>query len=160
MKYIVFSRYEGRTYIEDNEFLQMESAQAKMKEVLGEYVERFTGEELETVEDCWTTNHFHASSNINGKQFDIYIVSCEIDTKYLNVSLHNKDIYSMKEFDREQDAYFNMEETLIEYFENDLDLDYDEEEFKKTQRIDWNISTNYAWSRKCGDIFEIEILKV
>jgi hypothetical protein len=160
MKYIVISRYENRTYIEGNPFLHMESAQEKMKEVLDEYVERFTGEDPEDVKGCWSMEDYKATANINGKKFNVYIIKMDIETKFLVVSFHNRDIYNMKEFDREQDAYFKMEEYLIEYFENDLELEYDEEEFKKTKRIDWNISTHYAWCSKDADLFEVEVVKL
>ena len=160
MKYIVVSRYENRIYVEDNPFLQISSAKNKMREVLAEYVERVTGEDLEDVKDCWSISDHKASANINSKKFDIYLIKVDIDSKYLVMALHNSDIYDLREFDTEQEAYFKMEEYLINYFEEDLDIEFEEENVNKTKRIDWNISNHYAWCSKQGDMFEIEIVKL
>lgn len=160
MKYIVVSRYENRLRVEGDAYLQINSAKNKMREVLGEYVERFTGEDPEDVKDCWSIADFKASACINDKKFDIYIVKVDLESKYLVMALHNRDIYDLREFDREKDAYFKMEEYLINYFEDDLDIAFEEEEVNKTKRIDWNISTHYAWCSKQGDLFEIEVVKL
>lgn len=160
MKYIVVSRYENRICIEGNPLLQIGSAKNKMREVLAEYVERFTGEDVENVNDCWSITDYKASACVNNKKFDIYIVKVDLESKYLVMALHNREIYDLREFEEEQDAYFKMEEYLINYFENDLDIEFDEEEVSKTKRIDWNISTHYAWCSKKADLFEIEIIKL
>ena len=42
----------------------------------------------------------------------------------------------------------------------DFFLHFDEKEFEKTRRKDWNITLNYAWCKKDSDLFEVDIIKI
>lgn len=151
MKYLVISRYKKVIHIE-NIFLTLEDAEKCMKQVLSIYLNKFGIDEYEKEKNRIFTN-------VDNKEFDLYIVKVETP-KYLILSFFNRKIEIVKEYNNEEDAYFYMEELLYDYFEKDLDFEYNEKSLKRTKEQDWDITNNYAWCNKNNNTYEIKIIKI
>lgn len=159
MRYVVISRYEEMVKLE-NICWHLSVAQEKMRDIFNAYLSRYTDEEVVNIPTEGKITEYRATTDINNKRFDIYIIQVEQTSNYLVATFFNRDLENTREFSNEKEAYFQMEEYLVEYFENDLELEYDEEEFEKTRRKDWNITLNYAWCKKDSDLFEVDIIKI
>ena len=159
MRYVVISRYEERVQLEDICW-HLSVAQEKMREVFNAYLNRYTDEEVVDIPTEDKITEYRATTDINNKRFDVYIIQVEQTSNYLVATFFNRDLENTREYSSEKEAYFKMEEYLIDYFQNDLEIEYDEEEFEKTRRKDWNITLNYAWCNKDEDLFEVDIIKI
>ena len=112
MRYVVISRYEEMVKLE-NICWHLSVAQEKMRDVFNAYLSRYTDEEFVDIPTEEKITEYRATTDINNKRFDVYIIQVEQTSNYLVATFFNRDLENTREFSNEKEAYFQMEEYLI-----------------------------------------------